>query len=239
MYNLHAFLYNCDPQNTLGGSCHRDITNIAEFLQCMATKTYKEDTVLKSVNLYTKLNQNHSCFSDMFTDFMTSEGIEEGDVILVYLSGHGYQTRDLNGDEKDGNDEYIMTKFGRVLDDNIHDMLIKYLPKYTKFIGISDTCHSGTMFDFDKQVKVDVLQKYTCLSVSACADKELENCDIGMQVGFGGALTIQLLENKIEGICLLEYLVKNFDDAKCVLNVKDALYKKLSVFGQHPIINCQ
>jgi hypothetical protein len=226
MDRVYVLLYNCDPQNTLGGSCDRDIKNVSNLIKSM--------TDLKYV-IYTGLNQNQSSFRDICHDFVS--GMTENDMVIVYFSGHGYQTRDTNGDEKDGQDEYIMTKFGRVLDDDINNYLIKKLPKGSKFIGISDTCHSGTMFDLEGQVNLS--SKYSCLSIGACDDRELENCDIGLKIGFGGALTIQLLESMIDGKCLLEYLIINFDKNECVLKVQQSLLEKLKAFGQHPIINCQ
>lgn len=226
MNRIYALLYNCDPHNSLGGSCDRDIKNVANLIKSLADFKY---------TIYTGLNQNEKSFQDICQDFTKNISCE--DIVLVYLSGHGYQTRDLNGDEKDGQDEYIMTKFGRVLDDDINRLLIKNIPNGVKFIGISDTCHSGTMFDLEKDVISNV--NYNFLSIGACDDRELENCDIGENVGFGGALTIQLLETKIDNKCLLEYIIRNFSNSNAILKVLNTLNEKLKPFGQHPTIKCQ
>ena len=153
--------------------------------------------------------------------------MENNCVVIVYLSGHGYQTHDLNYDEADGLDEYIIGQNGEIiLDDNIKSWLVDNLPTNVRFIGIADTCHSSSMFDLNGQKG--------CISIGACADNELENCDVGEKIGFGGALTIQLLESMIDNKCLLEYLIVNFNIN--IDKVQQILTEKLKPFGQHPLI---
>ena len=225
MQSICALLYNCDPHKSLGGSCDRDITNVTKFL--LSLDDYH-------CEIYNRLDPNKYSFKDICNDFINNIK-ETHSFVVIYLSGHGYQTRDNNGDELDGLDEYISTKFGRILDDDIHSLLIEKIPSNVKFIGISDTCHSGSMFDLTYPVNLNS-KIYNCLSIGACADNELENCDIGHSIGFGGALTIQLLESKVDGKCLLKYILDNFDRPKNVIKVKSLLSQKLKVFSQHPVI---
>ncbi|KAH6903421.1 casa protein [Coprinopsis sp. MPI-PUGE-AT-0042] len=67
------------------------------------------------------------------------------DALFFHYSGHGGQTRDLDGDEVDGWDEgrYIPTDFrksGHILDDDMHKMMVEPLPKRCRLTA----CHSGT-----------------------------------------------------------------------------------------------
>lgn len=224
MKKIYSLLYNCDPSNSLGGSCNRDIKNVANLLNSLDGYQHR-----------THLNPEKLPFKEICQEFIA--GINTDEIVIVYLSGHGYQTKDTSKDERDGYDEYIMTKFGMVLDDDINRYLIQQLPKNIKFIGISDTCHSATMFDLDNEIKLD--SKYNRLSIGACLDFELENCNVGNEVGFGGALTIELLESKINEKCLLENVIRCYDDPKIIIAVKQILTERLKPFGQHPAVNCQ
>ncbi|CAG8513312.1 6119_t:CDS:2 [Paraglomus occultum] len=66
-------------------------------------------------------------------------------------SGHGGQVRDKNGDEEDGYDETIMPldfeTNGPIVDDIMHDILVKPLPEGVRLTAIFDSCHSGTALD--------------------------------------------------------------------------------------------
>jgi hypothetical protein len=63
------------------------------------------------------------------------------------ISGHGYQKRD-DGDEKDGLDEYI----SYITDDELYNLLIKIKDKCKRIVCLTDTCHSGAMFDLDNNI---------------------------------------------------------------------------------------
>ena len=60
-------------------------------------------------------------------------------------------------------------------------------------------------------------------------DHQLEHCDVGDIIGYGGALTIQLIEQD-----LLKELF--LFDLKKSINVCKKIKKKLKVFNQIPII---
>jgi hypothetical protein len=224
MKRIYSLLYNCDPGNSLGGSCQNDLRNVKRILDNI--DGYMHTTYIHSTDQ----------FKDICDGFIYN--ILQDDIVLIYLSGHGYQIPNKNLDELgevDGMDEYINTPFGMVLDDDIKGLIINQLPKGVKFIGVADLCHSGTMFDIFDRLTNNI--KYNCLSVGACLDAELESCDVGDVIGFGGSLTIQLLESKINGHCLLEHIIRYFDDAGEIIKVESILRDKLIVFGQHPVIN--
>jgi len=74
-----------------------------------------------------------------------------GDSLWFSFSGHGGQTKDLNGDEADGLDETILPldykTAGMIIDDDIHAILDKGVPAGAKLTAIMDCCHSGTGMD--------------------------------------------------------------------------------------------
>lgn len=84
------------------------------------------------------------------------DGVEPGDRVVFYYSGHGSNTPDFNGDEDDGVDEVLVThdvrrvkKNGKralsgVVDDDTLSELIAAIPSESIWI-IVDACHSGTV----------------------------------------------------------------------------------------------
>ncbi|KAH9991953.1 caspase domain-containing protein [Russula compacta] len=75
----------------------------------------------------------------------------KNDSLFFHYSGHGSQVRDLNGDEVDGYDEVIFpidySQAGTIIDDELHDNLVKPLPPGCRLTAIFDSCHSGSVLD--------------------------------------------------------------------------------------------
>lgn len=67
------------------------------------------------------------------------------------LVGHGGRTPDLDGDEDDGYDETIYPvdyeQAGHIVDDEIHDRVVKPLRQGVRLTAIFDSCHSATVMD--------------------------------------------------------------------------------------------
>jgi hypothetical protein len=83
-------------------------------------------------------------------------GVQAGDRVVFYYSGHGSQVPDANGDEDDGVDEVLVTHdmqrarrngratlTGVVVDDQIDEMVAKNPSR--NVLLIVDACHSGTV----------------------------------------------------------------------------------------------
>ncbi|KAG6813410.1 Ca(2+)-dependent cysteine protease [Tricholoma furcatifolium] len=79
------------------------------------------------------------------------QGASPNDSLFFHYSGHGGQTKDLDGDEDDGYDEVIypedFKQKGHIVDDLIHDTLVKPLPAGCRLTAIFDSCHSGSALD--------------------------------------------------------------------------------------------
>lgn len=77
--------------------------------------------------------------------------VQPNDSLFLHYSGHGGQTKDLNGDEDDGYDEVIYPidykESGHVSDDEMHQILINPLPAGVRLTVIFDSCHSGSALD--------------------------------------------------------------------------------------------
>ena len=77
--------------------------------------------------------------------------VKASDRVYVYFSGHGSRIRDMDGDESDGVDEFLVTyEFdhrkpidGALLDDEVHELLTG-VPSQN-VVAVVDACHSGTI----------------------------------------------------------------------------------------------
>jgi len=70
---------------------------------------------------------------------------------LINSIGHGGQTPDLDGDEEDGYDEVIypvdFRVAGHIVDDEMHNIMVKPLAPGVRLTAIFDSCHSGSALD--------------------------------------------------------------------------------------------
>lgn len=199
---MYLFLIECDFYNTLGGSCLRDLKNVSNHLDSENIFVFTTNPVItngfpkKTEFFNLNVNNLKKCIAK----------VKDKSTVITLISGHGYQIKDKSGDELDGMDEYIKTSNSVILDDDLRDLFILSLSKKQniKFIGLIDTCHSGTMFDLDYRYTKESWSKDTnrdlisinAISIGACLDNQLDNCDIG-EIGFGGALTVHLIDNNL------------------------------------------
>lgn len=220
---LNVLFIETDDQKNLGGSCTRDLKNIDNYLD--KCEIQRRSTTLLYMNEFKMKDHYHynslKNYKESFDRFVSE--IKEGDSAFIMISGHGYQKRDDNGDEKDGLDEYI----SYITDDELYNLLTKIKHKCKRIVCLTDTCHSGTMFDLDNNKEYNNI-----ISLSACSDNELSSCDISDVAGFGGSLTVHLLsiQNSLEIL-----LTDNFEDIK--EKIYNPLKDILSLLGQKPIIN--
>ncbi|OCH86507.1 hypothetical protein OBBRIDRAFT_797129 [Obba rivulosa] len=99
-------------------------------------------------------------------------GAQAGDRLLFSFSGHGSQVENLDGSEEDGfdeviwpvdivyNDDHSLVQ-NYIIDDHIHDILVKHMPGGAEIVMIFDSCHSGTAADLpcNTEVKTSVTSK--------------------------------------------------------------------------------
>ena len=145
--NKNALLIGINYINTpdqLYG-CINDTNNMKDFLQnkfnyntfnILTDNTNKKPNKLNIINELTNLLVNAN----------------NGDNIFFLYSGHGTCTIDLNNDEMDGQDEMIVPLGASdmnscILDDELNNIIMKYLKVGVKLFMIFDSCFSGTVVD--------------------------------------------------------------------------------------------
>ena len=233
-----AILIEADQGNTLGGSCIRDLYNISNHLPDIFNQILvftHQDIQTQSSNFNPQcVFYKNSSFWDQLSHIISNNHLE---LLFMTISGHGYQRRDQDQDELDGMDEYIKLNGTVILDDQFRSQIIEKIPPQCTFIGLCDTCHSGSMFDLDYDfngVKWTRASKRAtisrnCLSIGACLDNQLDNCDIGDSIGFGGSLTVHLIE-----LNLLPLIMSGQESD--LLIVYQKLKNTFKNLGQTPVI---
>ncbi|KDQ55377.1 hypothetical protein JAAARDRAFT_334383 [Jaapia argillacea MUCL 33604] len=78
---------------------------------------------------------------------------KRGDSLFIHYSGHGGQSRDLDGDEVSGYDDVIFPVDsevnGDITDDELNATLARPLPAGCRLTALFDSCHSGSILDLD------------------------------------------------------------------------------------------
>ncbi|KAF8635165.1 hypothetical protein AX15_000503 [Amanita polypyramis BW_CC] len=136
-------------QNGELGGCINDAINMRNFL-CRRFGYKAEDIVMlrddskNPMEIPTKANMLRAM------QWLVKDA-RPNDSLFFHYSGHGGQTKDLDGDEEDGYDEVIypvdFDTNGHIVDDLLHEIMVKPLPPGCRLTSIFDSCHSGTAID--------------------------------------------------------------------------------------------
>jgi len=130
--------------------CHNDVLNLQRFL--IERYRFKPDDMVVltdrpgsgPMDLPTRANIARAM------GWLVA-GAAPNDSLVFHFSGHGGQMKDRDGDEADGYDETIYPldykQAGQITDDEIHDRLVRPLPRSCRLTGIFDSCHSGSALD--------------------------------------------------------------------------------------------
>jgi hypothetical protein len=217
---LHLLLIEADNSHSLGGSCIRDLSTLYNYAKKFSVdkKISIGQSIILSIDNDTKIQAKFpnstfdklSNYKSVFSSFTSK--IKSTDYVIVLISGHGYQQRSNTKEEIDMLDEYISYNGGIILDNEINSLLVSKLTISKRTICLADTCHSGTIFD-------NTINNKNVYSISACLDNQLDSCDIGNNTGFGGALTVHLLDqpNSINTLLLgtnddIKQLIKKIEN---------------------------
>jgi uncharacterized caspase-like protein len=128
--------------------CINDVHNIKNFL----TKNYHIDEILVLTDDQTTNPSKMPTRKNILDAFRwLRANAQAGDSLIFHYSGHGGSVKDTDGDEEDGMDETLIpvdyTKSGHIVDDEVHDVLVRGLPKGVRLTAIMDCCHSESMLD--------------------------------------------------------------------------------------------
>jgi len=88
--------------------------------------------------------------------------VEDIGLVWIHYSGHGSYVRDLNREERDGNDECLVPSdfqaAGMILDDQLRSIFDEFSPN-CRVIATMDACHSGTMGDLKYMWSIPALPR--------------------------------------------------------------------------------
>ena len=135
------------------------------------------------------------------------------DKLAIYFIGHGTQTRDKNGDEKDGKDECLVFKDKLVIDDEVAD-IINEKNTCKRLTLLADCCHSGSIYDIPPRSDI--------ITISACNDTQTAKQDWINHKG-----------NGVFSYYFWKYL-PDYNDGK---KLKEKLNAKLRKYSQTCIFN--
>ncbi|KAK9454931.1 Metacaspase-1A [Dipodascopsis uninucleata] len=129
--------------------CINDVKNVSRFLSERYGYKYEDMVILTDDqtnprSIPTKQNMYRAM------QWLVKDA-QPHDSLFFHYSGHGGQTEDLNGDEEDGYDEVIypvdFQVAGHIVDDELHEIMVRPLPAGVRLTAIFDSCHSGTVLD--------------------------------------------------------------------------------------------
>ncbi|KAG1047951.1 hypothetical protein G6F43_009630 [Rhizopus delemar] len=134
--------------------CINDVENIESFL--ISNYEFKREDMV----ILTDDHPHDSKYYPTRANILASmhwlvEDAQPNDSFFFHFSGHGGRVKDLDGDEEDGYDETIypvdFQEFegtsGQIIDDTMHDILVRPLCEGCRLTCIFDSCHSGTVLD--------------------------------------------------------------------------------------------
>ena len=115
-----------------------------EFDASFAGEMWRENEVLTRV-LLTAHATRDACRAALRDSL---DGMRAGDMLIVWVSGHGGQGPDATGEGADNLGEYVCAYDGPVKDNTINEWLRLASERVPgiRILWICDTCHSGTMF---------------------------------------------------------------------------------------------
>lgn len=139
-----------NSKNELKG-CINDVHNMVQFL--VERYNFRKDDMVILTDDQTTARAIPTRQNILNAMQWLVAGAKPNDNLFFHYSGHGGKTEDLDGDEEDGFDECIypvdfqQTQPGHIVDDIIHDILVKTLPPGCRLTAIFDCCHSGSVMD--------------------------------------------------------------------------------------------
>ncbi|KAI0594080.1 caspase domain-containing protein [Biscogniauxia sp. FL1348] len=137
-----------NQQGELKG-CINDTKNLSTFL--IENYNYKrQDMIILTDDQQDPVLQPTKANILRAMEWLVS-GARPNDALFLHYSGHGGQTEDEDGDEEDGSDEVIYPvdykQAGHIVDDQLHQVVVKPLQAGVRLTAVFDSCHSGSVLD--------------------------------------------------------------------------------------------
>ena len=119
--------------------------NDANYLNNRISKKFDEIKILTDEKTSADKPTKNNIINQLITMLDSSN---TGDVCFFSYSGHGSYMDDKNNDEKDNQDEVLVSSnLEYVSDDEIKDIIDKHLKSGVTLFLLMDCCHSGTLLD--------------------------------------------------------------------------------------------
>lgn len=196
--------YRDDEQLRLRG-CINDIMYMEEMLEnAYGMKKEDMDILVDDGSNHYKMPTKNNIIEALQKAVDKSDGLRD---LWIHYSGHGSYTKDTNGDELDGRDEYLVPcdvrQNGGILDDQLFEILNQ--SKCPVFLTI-DCCHSGSVFDltysfqFAGQNRIkrtiekrELMKNEHIYMLSGCRDNQTSD-DVKYKNDYEGAFTRALID---------------------------------------------
>lgn len=171
--------------------CIADATNIASLLS--SSYGYTDITMLTDNTAIKPTKDNIIREIKKLID-------SPSNIKTLTFSGHGSNLQDTNRDERDRRDEtWVSLDFKNIMDDELF-VLISKLKSHQRLYIVSDSCHSGTVFDlpFCMDIQQNIKENSKQLScpniycISGCLDNQY-SYDATIDGQASGAMTWSLL----------------------------------------------
>lgn len=203
--------YN-DTQYQLYG-CINDANYLNDFL---TSKGYKNNVLTDE----TSIKPDCSNILNNFISLLNNS--KKGDTLFFSYSGHGSYCRDFNKNEFTKNDQLIVPcDFNVILDDELKQIIQKYLKPNVTLYALFDSCFSESVLDLKYQYKDSLnndnnyvnkkesITKGNVIMISGCSDVQT-SADAFIDGEFRGALTWAFLEtiNSKPDLSWIELLTK-------------------------------
>ncbi|KAL1873782.1 Ca(2+)-dependent cysteine protease [Paecilomyces lecythidis] len=134
--------------NQLRG-CINDVTQMSIFLNRVHGYR-REDMVILTDDQKNPMSQPTKANILRAMQWLVQDA-KPHDSLFFHFSGHGGRTPDLDGDEDDGFDDVIypvdFRVVGHIVDDDMHNIMVRPLLPGVRLTALFDACHSGTALD--------------------------------------------------------------------------------------------
>lgn len=176
--------------------CINDVNLVKDYIQ---TKDFSEITLITDKS---EIRPTRSNIISSLENFLLNAADE--DFLYFHYSGHGSYVQDTNSDEKDNQDETIVTSdLYNITDDELYNIIKTKLKSKALFFAIFDSCHSGTVLDLrytlsEIRGKLNIVEdedkvENNIITISGCLDNQYSEETI-TENGVGGLMTWAFLK---------------------------------------------
>ncbi|KAJ7238523.1 caspase domain-containing protein [Mycena haematopus] len=134
-----------DGYGVLDGA-HEDVYKMRDLLLDIYQYTPSQITILVDDGIEGHVQPTRANILTAIKDFV--KDVKEGDKLCFHYSGHSTQIPNRSNSEEDGMDECLIPMDGvQIVDNELHEALVKPLPAGSHLVAVLDTCNSGSLLD--------------------------------------------------------------------------------------------